>query len=162
MPLLDDLRLKPDDDERGRRAFLGLIGGGAMALAGMGTGVTAVRYLWPEVLFEAETRYRIGRPEEIPLGTLVALPEQKIFVVHGANGIFALSAVCTHLGCLARYEKENDRIFCPCHGSRFDTAGRVTNGPAPIPLPRLEVKLEGGVLVVDASKVVEPDFALKV
>jgi len=162
MPLLDDLELELDDRERSRRAFLGVLAGGALATAGLGTGITAVRYLWPEVLFEAETRFAIGKPEEIPPGTLLALPEQRIYVVHGPEGFFAMTAVCTHLGCLTRHEADQNRIFCPCHGSRFSTSGEVTNGPAPKPLPRLELVLEQGILVVDASKIVEPTRILKV
>jgi cytochrome b6-f complex iron-sulfur subunit len=162
MPLIDDLKMPLEDEELGRREFLGWLGGGAMTIAALGTGITSVRYLWPEVLFEEESRYRIGKPEDIPVGTLVALPEQKIYVVHEAHGFFAMTATCTHLGCLTQYEKENNRIFCPCHGSRFSTAGEVTAGPAPKPLPRLLLTLEQGVLVVDANKIVEPDVMLKV
>jgi cytochrome b6-f complex iron-sulfur subunit len=162
MPLIDDLRAPEDDNDRGRRAFLGALGGGAMALAGLGTGVTAVRYLWPEVLFEEETQFRVGRPEEIPLGTVVALPQQKLYIVHSPAGFFALSATCTHLGCLTKYEPELNRIFCPCHGSRFSPDGHVVAGPAPRPLPRLQLTLDQGSLVVDSAKTVEPDFVLKV
>jgi len=162
MPLIDDLKLPIDDEEYNRRAFLSALGLGALAAAGLGTGITAIRFMWPEVLFEEETRYRIGKPEEIPVGTLVALPAQKLYVMHGPQGFFAMSAVCTHLGCLTRYEKEENRIFCPCHGSRFSTDGEVIAGPAPRQLPRLHLSLEQEVLVVDASKVVAPDTVLKV
>jgi cytochrome b6-f complex iron-sulfur subunit len=162
MPLIDDLKMPVDELERSRRAFLEWLGGGAMTIAALGTGITAVRYLWPEVLFEEESRYRIGKPEEIPVGMLVALPEQKIYVVHGEQGFFAMTAICTHLGCLTQYEKEHNRIFCPCHGSRFSLTGEVTTGPAPRPLPRLRLTLEQGLLVVDAAKVVEPDDILRV
>lgn len=162
MPLIDDLKVPLDDAEQSRREFLSLLGGGAIAVASLGTAITSVRYLWPEVLFEEETRFRIGRPEEIPVGTLLALPEQRVYVFHAADGFFAMTAVCTHLGCLTRYEKENNRIFCPCHGSRFSTSGEVTDGPAPKPLPRLQMTVESGLLVVDTAKAVERDVILKV
>lgn len=162
MPLVDDLRMPLDDNERGRRTMLGLLTGGALAAAVGGTGITAVRFLWPEVLFEQETRFTLGRPDTIPQGTVVVLPEQKAYVVHGDAGLFAISATCTHLGCLTRYEKENNRIFCPCHGSRYDTAGTVTNGPAPRPLPRLALTLENGLLVIDVGQVVSADAVVKV
>lgn len=161
MPLLDDLKLPLDERERSRRMFLGMVGGGAMAVAGLGTGVTAVRFLWPEVLFEQETRYRVGRPEEIPVGTVVVLPEQRVYIVRETRGFYALSAVCTHLGCLTRYEKELERFFCPCHGSRFSMDGRVAQGPAPRPLPRLLLALEQGVLVVDVARTVDEGFVLE-
>ena len=162
MPLIDDLRSPGDDEERSRRAFLGTVGGGALALASLGTCVTAVRYLWPEVLFEEETRFRIGRPEEIAVGTVLALPLQKLYVLHSPDGFVAMSATCTHLGCLTRYEADQNRILCPCHGSRFSTDGQVVAGPAPRPLPRVQLTLEDGILVVDSSRTVEPDFVLRV
>jgi cytochrome b6-f complex iron-sulfur subunit len=149
-------------EEEERREFLALLGGGAMALAGLGTAITAVRFLWPEVVFEEERRFRVGKPEEIPVGTLIAMPQQRIYVMRAAEGFFAMSATCTHLGCLTRYERENNRIFCPCHGSRFSTDGKVTAGPAPRPLPRLQLTVEQGLLVVDVSKQVAADAVLKV
>jgi cytochrome b6-f complex iron-sulfur subunit len=162
MPLIDDLKMPIEDAEHNRRVFLGMLGGTALAVAGLGTGAVAVRFLWPEVLFEQESRFRIGRPEEIPQDTLLVLPEQRAFVVHARDGFFALSATCTHLGCLTRYEAEHKRIFCPCHGSQFDTTGKVTNGPAPRALPRLALLLEDGDLVLDVSTVVEGDALLRV
>jgi cytochrome b6-f complex iron-sulfur subunit len=162
MPLVDDLKLPMTEHDEVRREFLAVMGAGALAFAGLGTTVTAVRYLWPEVLFEQETRFVVGRPEEIAAGMLVVLPEQKVFVVHDTDGFFALSATCTHLGCMTRYEKENNRIFCPCHGSQFAVDGAVTGGPAPRPLPRLDLVLEGGRLVVDTAKPAAPGAMLKV
>jgi cytochrome b6-f complex iron-sulfur subunit len=162
MPLIDDLKVPLSDRDEARREFLAVLGVSAMAVATLGTSVTAVRYLWPEVLFEQETRFAVGRPEEIAEGTVLVLPEQKVFVVHAADGFFALSATCTHLGCMTRYERENNRIFCPCHGSQFAVDGHVTGGPAPRALPRLELVLERGALVVDVAKPTSPDAVLKV
>ena len=161
MPLVDDLRVPLDDEERSRRAFLGIVTGGAFAAAAGGTAVTAIRFLWPEVLFEQETRFKLARPDTIAVGTVLALPEQKAYVVRNDAGFFAMTAVCTHLGCLTQYEKDQNRIFCPCHGSRYDTAGRVTNGPAPKALPRLALTVEDGTLVLDVGKTVGPDTILK-
>lgn len=162
MPLVDDLKVPAGDYDEGRRAFLALLGASAMSVAGLGTSVTAVRYLWPEVLFEADTRFVLGRPEEIAAGTVLVLPEQKVFVVRDQAGFFALSSTCTHLGCMTRYEKENGRIFCPCHGSQFSPDGRVVGGPAPRPLPRLKLVVEDGRLVVDVAKLAPADAVLKV
>jgi cytochrome b6-f complex iron-sulfur subunit len=162
VPLVDDLKMPLSDEERARRTFLGLLTGTAFATAVAGTGVTAVRFLWPEVLFEQETRFRLGKPDTIPAGTVLVLPEQKAYVVHSDAGLIALSATCTHLGCLTQYERDNNRIFCPCHGSRYDVGGHVTNGPAPKPLPRLSLTVEDGFLVIDTAQVVPPDAVLKV
>jgi Rieske Fe-S protein len=69
--------------------------------------------------------------------------------------VFALSAVCTHLGCITRYLSDEKAIACPCHGSRFDLEGNVVHGPAPRPLPWLEVTADAtGNLVVDSSIII--------
>ena len=162
MPLIDDLKVPLTDHEEARREFLAVLGTGAMAMATLGTAVTAIRFLWPEVLFEQETRFAVGRPEEIGVGTVLVLPEQKVYVVHSVGGFYALSATCTHLGCMTRYEKENNRIFCPCHGSQFAADGHVTGGPAPRPLPRFELVMERGTLVIDLAKRAAPGAVLKV
>jgi ubiquinol-cytochrome c reductase iron-sulfur subunit len=52
-----------------------------------------------------------------------------------------MMGVCTHLGCVPLGESgEYDGWFCPCHGSHYDTAGRIRRGPAPenLPIPQFE------------------------
>ena len=162
MALVDDLSITLPESDISRRKALGVFTTGLASVAALGTAVTAVRFLRPNVLFEPPTRFRVGRPEEIPVGTLIVLPEQKLYLFHATQGFIAMSAVCTHLGCMTRYEEGQERIFCPCHGSRFDNEGEVTGGPAPRPLDRKHLSLEDGELVVDIRKEVDANFALRV
>lgn len=162
MPLEDDLSLPTSDQEIERRKFLALVGTGALAVAGIGTGITALRFLEPAVVFEEDNRVGIGRPEDITPGTVLVLPQYKLYVIRTADGFYALSSVCTHLGCMTRYVPEHAQVACPCHGSRFSLDGKVTAGPAPRPLRRLQMTLERGVLVVDRSTPVAPDAIFKV
>lgn len=53
-----------------------------------------------------------------------------------AGSLHALSARCTHLGCLVSFNAAERAWECPCHGSRFDIDGRVIQGPANRPLER--------------------------
>jgi Rieske Fe-S protein len=46
------------------------------------------------------------------------------------GGIHSYSAVCTHLGCIVKWNDSEKSFDCPCHGSRFSYAGKVINGPA--------------------------------
>ena len=59
---------------------------------------------------------------------------------HGA--LYAYSAVCPHLGCSVRWNSFEKTFDCPCHGSRFTTAGKVINGPANSDLKPIEIKYE--------------------
>ena len=47
-----------------------------------------------------------------------------------AIATYAISAVCTHLGCTVDWDAAMQMFACPCHGSRYDQAGHVTQGPA--------------------------------
>ena len=145
-----------------RRDVLSRIGVGACAVAVAGSGVVTLDFLNPKVLFEPPTTFNAGSPLDYPDGTVRFDRERKAYVVGGDGGIYAMTAVCTHLGCITRYVSDENAIACPCHGSRFDLEGNVTHGPAPRPLPWLEVKLDDkGNLIVDTSVVVPHGKALK-
>jgi len=47
---------------------------------------------------------------------------------------FALNAVCTHLGCVVPWNKNENKFMCPCHGSQYNKEGKVIRGPAPLSL----------------------------
>lgn len=160
----------PDDTERkdeptespSRRDLLARIGVGACAMAAVGSGLVTLDFLKPKVLFEPPTRFTAGSPLDYPEGTVRFDRERKAYVVGAAGGVYAMSAVCTHLGCITRYVSDENAIACPCHGSRFDLEGNVTHGPAPRPLQWLEVTVDAaGQLVVDTSVIIPRGKALK-
>ena len=157
----------PDRDEKDdgvtRRDFFGRIGASACAVAAVGSGVVTLDYLKPKVLFEPPTSFIAGTPLDFSEGVVRFQKEKKAYVIGTAGGVYALSAVCTHLGCIARYKSDEKVIACPCHGSRFDLEGNVIHGPAPRPLPWLDVTEDAqGNLVVDTGIVVPPGKVFKV
>ena len=52
--------------------------------------------------------------------------------------------VCTHLGCLYKWEPSNSRFECPCHGSKFSREGHYIEGPAPRSLDQFVIKVKEG------------------
>jgi cytochrome b6-f complex iron-sulfur subunit len=142
-----------------RRTFfaLGCVGLGAATLGFAGA---TVRYLVPNVLYEPSRRFTIGSPSDFPPGSATFLPDRRLFVFNGADGLFCISSVCTHLGCNVRHVGTG--FECPCHGSHYDENGRVTSGPAPKPLAWFGISLSPrDQLIVDLDHVVGPDFRLR-
>ncbi|HEY3053726.1 MAG TPA: Rieske 2Fe-2S domain-containing protein [Thermoanaerobaculia bacterium] len=154
MPELDAI-LDDEDGPQSRRDFFTQIGLSACAIAAVGSGVVTLDFLEPKVLFEPSTSFVAGSPLDFTDGVVRFNKEKKAYVIGAAGGIYALSAVCTHLGCITRFRSDERAIACPCHGSRFDLEGNIVHGPAPRPLPWLDVTQDAvGNLVVDTSVVV--------
>jgi Rieske Fe-S protein len=85
---------------------------------------------------------------EIPVGGGKVLTAQKIVITQPQAGSFhAFTAICTHQGCIVN-AVSGGTINCPCHGSRYNiTNGSVVNGPAPLPLAAVSIKVEGTSIV---------------
>ena len=85
-------------------------------------------------------------------GWVEANKKRSVYLTDQGDGNFVVySRVCSHLGCLVRWDEERDQFLCPCHGAIFDSAGNVVAGPPPRPMEKLEVKVEDGVLYVKES-----------
>lgn len=120
--------------------------------------VTAIlgtlRFFFPRVLFEPSPVFNAGFPDEYVPGEVSTkyLKSQKVWIVRDEEGFYALSAVCTHLGCTPRWLETENKFKCPCHGSGFHRSGINFEGPAPRALERVNITLdEDGQLVVDRS-----------
>jgi cytochrome b6-f complex iron-sulfur subunit len=147
-----------DDAFLSRRQFFMKLGSGSLALAGAGATVFAVQYLSPNVLYEPSPIVSAGRPDHFPANSVTFDPRFGIYIVHEAKGFYAMSAVCTHLGCMTVWKQDAGVIACPCHGSNFRVDGTVIGGPAPRPLPWLKTWLgSSGEITVDRSSLIRPE-----
>lgn len=134
-----------------RREWLGLSGLFATGAAIFGSLLGMVQLPKARVLPEVSSVLRVGKAEEFTPGTIKVLPDYNVRVIATQQGIAAMSLICTHLGCIVQ-EKDNG-FSCPCHGSKFDSKGNVTGGPAPRPLRWLSVaQAADGTIVVDNAK----------
>lgn len=105
-------------------------------------------FIKPRATYGQPNRFSIGKPEEFPAGTRLALDSQRVCVIREGERVCAISTTCTHLGCIVAPSETG--FACPCHGSRFDQDGNVTGGPAPKPLPWYKVSLApNGELEID-------------
>ena len=138
-----------------RRQFFVRMGLGSMGIAAAGTAVFGYQFLSPNVLYEPSPIVDAGKPDRYPPDSVTMDPQTAIYVVRTGEGFFALSAICTHLGCLTAYKPDLGIIACPCHGSKFNKDGVKIEGPAPRPLPWLRMWLsDDGNLMIDRSNAI--------
>lgn len=113
------------------------------------------RYTFPNVNFEPDTDVYLGNPKLLSQGVNETWKNTHgVWVVRDGDMIFALSTICTHLGCIPNWTPSSQTFECPCHGSGYYASGINFKGPAPRPLERYAIKREAtGDLVVDKTKV---------
>ena len=142
---------------KGRRNFLSAFAvGWAAMIAASGAMVTAMgRFMFPNVLFEPPQSFKAGFPGEFNVGVVDERFKTKfgVWLVRTGEGFYALSTVCTHLGCTPNWLGAENKFKCPCHGSGFYPTGINFEGPAPRPLERYRIVMaDDGQILVDKSK----------
>ncbi|MGB3713614.1 MAG: ubiquinol-cytochrome c reductase iron-sulfur subunit [Candidatus Promineifilaceae bacterium] len=128
-------------------------------------GIPAIAYIMgPALQNTTEQNWaRLGATSKVELGTptlfKVKIERQAGWIVEEENlsvyvltdngrDYIAMSNICTHLGCRARWISARQQFFCPCHAGVFDKEGNVVSGPPPRPLDRYEVKVEDDQLSI--------------
>lgn len=146
-----------DENDVTRRDFLekiaigSLIGAGTMAFLGI------VQLPLPKVLNEPPSLFKIGMPTDFPVNSYFLIPGKNVFILRDLNGVRALSAICTHLGCIVKQAETG--FLCPCHGSVFDNEGNIISGPAPRGMDwHLVGMAPDGKLTVDMDKKVDKNI----
>jgi len=157
--------VKPD-----RRGFIvttaKVFFGTPLAVAFTSMGLTSLlwtlglaRFMFPNVLMEPPTKFKVGFPAGYSPGQVEAKYKAQfgVWVVRweyeGESQIYALKSVCTHLGCTPNWLEGEQKFKCPCHGSGFYKDGVNFEGPAPRPLERYAIRVgDDGQLEVDKSR----------
>jgi cytochrome b6-f complex iron-sulfur subunit len=156
----------PAKTGKSRRFFLASLFGSWFAIAWTSLTVSlvgmllgTVRFLFPNVLSEPPSKFKVGDPKQYEQGKVVErFKDQGAWIVRNLDEklgdiIYALSTTCTHLGCTPNWLEREAKFKCPCHGSGFKITGVNFEGPAPRPLERWAVGVDDqGQLVVDKSK----------
>ena len=118
-----------------RRSFMGWMTAGWAAftatMAFMGT--ATMRFFFPNVLFEPPTTFEAGLPDEIQNGEVDERfkSSERVWLVRQGSIIYALLAICTHLGCTPNWLPDAQKFKCPCHGSGYYKFGINFEGPTP-------------------------------
>jgi cytochrome b6-f complex iron-sulfur subunit len=125
--------------------------------AAIGGCVTAMgRFMFPNVLFEPPTSFKVGKPEDFQAGVVDTrfVDKYGVWVINNGGRIYSLIAICTHLGCPPAWLETQNKFKCPCHGSGYYKSGINFEGPTPRPLERAKVSIspDDGQIVVDKSQ----------
>jgi ubiquinol-cytochrome c reductase iron-sulfur subunit len=103
----------------------------------------AIKVFWrgKPIFIAHRTKKEIGEARSVDVASLPDPQPDEKRVKEGHDQWLVLVGICTHLGCIPLAHEGNYRgFFCPCHGSQYDTSGRIRSGPAPsnLPLPPYE------------------------
>jgi Rieske Fe-S protein len=102
-----------------------------------------------------------GNVSGLPVGTLRTVASAPVCVGRDSGGVYAMTVTCTHQGCTITSVSASG-LACPCHGSRFDANGNVTNGPASEPLQHFAVTADtAGNLTIHGGQSVDSGARLK-
>lgn len=153
-----------EDEKKGRRDFMGMALGACAAVGGVGA-LYAAKRSWdplPSVKAAGFTTIDLAaaRPNELvvekwrgkPIFVLKKAPDMKSDprdIVIGSDRFHVSIGLCTHLGCIPAYQKDNHVFFCACHGGKFDASGINEPGlPPPSPLEIPPFRIDGTKLVL--------------
>ncbi|MBI4907909.1 MAG: Rieske 2Fe-2S domain-containing protein [Acidobacteria bacterium] len=148
-----------DPDPMPRRDWLGLASLWSAASALLFGLVGSMRLPKAAVVAAPSKTFKVTLPDSLAAGEAFVPAGRAVAVYRDAEGIHAISTICTHLGCVVKSNAEG--FECPCHGSRFDATGGVVKGPAPRALAWLQVKVSGSEIQVDEGKAVPSGTKVK-
>jgi cytochrome b6-f complex iron-sulfur subunit len=163
-----------DVPDLGRRQFMNLLTFGAAtgtalgmlypvvkyfippSSGGAGGGVTAKNELGNDVV--ATQFLEAHKPGDRVLAQgLKGDPTYLVVTESGDLESYGINSICTHLGCVVPWNASENKFICPCHGSQYDSTGKVVRGPAPLSLALVHtgVTEDGKVVLTDWE---ETDF----
>jgi len=142
--------------EVSRRGLFSALGMGWALFTGAAAGLLGAmgRFMFPNVLYEPPQEFKAGFPEDFAVDQVDERFKASygVWIVRESTGFYALSTVCTHLGCTPNWLAADEKFKCPCHGSGFVKTGINIEGPAPRPLERYKITLaEDGQILIDKN-----------
>jgi cytochrome b6-f complex iron-sulfur subunit len=149
-----------------RRDFLSFLTKGTLVAAFGGLIYQAARFFSADVSTQPPHLFTLRPPADYALDTLTLEQVARVYIGRDARGLYAINATCTHLGCTVKHVGVGlapTQFECPCHGSKFDTEGRVLTGPATRALEHVRLTMSNdGRVVVDRAAIVNEDFRLAI
>ena len=138
-----------------RREFMSYAWAGALSLLTLESGLATYQFMYPRFREgEFGGKFLLGNADILPQIGIdpEANTSGKFWLINTDEGPRALYMVCTHLGCLYKWEPSANRFECPCHGSKFSREGHYIEGPAPRSLDQFLIEIvQGGSTVAQTE-----------
>lgn len=131
-------------------AWLAFSGASAIGMAQLG------RFMFPNIVVEPPLSFKAGFPQDYAPGVVDERWKEKfgVWIVRDEGIMYALIAICTHLGCPPNWLPAEEKFKCPCHGSGYYKSGVNFEGPTPRPLERASISIgDDGQIIVDKGRV---------
>lgn len=134
-----------------RRRFLTALFAAATTMGLAAFLAPLARYAYPVLRGQVFEKQKIAAISQITAEGLrfdyMDTPSMVIRMSDGTYGAYSL--VCTHLGCIVKWEVKNQDFYCPCHAGKFDENGVNISGPPPKPLTKYRLSIEGNDIYVE-------------
>ncbi len=113
-------------------------------------------FLWPKRIETKGAGKRTMKfpAAEFPIGGVKFirfLKRPAVVLRPNEQSLIALSAICTHLGCVVKWNEAAGELVCPCHGGRFDIKGNVLGGPPPSPLVAFKATIVNEYIIIEEA-----------
>ena len=153
---MDTATLQQAERSVTRRRLVAFVGWGSFVTFWGSIVLATLRFFFPRILYESPRRgFRLASQRTIRSERSVRASKgaQRVWMIRNADDLYALIAICTHLGCTPNWFASEHRFKCPCHGSNFLMDGTNVAGPAPVPLYQAAIALDlAGTIEVDKSQ----------
>jgi cytochrome b6-f complex iron-sulfur subunit len=150
--------MRENENKITRRLFLEIIGKLSVVVALVAEAFGALKAFIPQVLYEPPSKFKIGKPDDFPEG-ITFLSQHKLYIFRDGNDFRSVSAICTHLNCVADWKPDQHEFYCSCHGSVFSKDGINLSGPAPKPLSWFPLSFApDGNFIVETDRQVTQEY----
>ncbi|MFB6285986.1 MAG: ubiquinol-cytochrome c reductase iron-sulfur subunit [Candidatus Bipolaricaulia bacterium] len=146
-----------DGTDHERRSFIQRLLQTVCGIGGLGVLGGIGAFLFPperQAFRPGPARLHVGPADafDVGEGRQVQFEGTPVWVLRLPSGFAAFSAICTHKGCIIDWDETRRLLRCPCHGGLFDTHGNVASGLPRHPLPRIDVGVVRGEVVLTAEE----------
>ncbi len=151
-----------NEQKQSRRTFLQNFGIAGAVVVSIGLFIrNSFAFLLPERKEKTYHKYLVSKIGEIAPGQAkeIKIGGRPVFVTNIENNYRVFSGICTHLGCIVRWEENKGRFYCPCHQGIFSKNGEVIGGPPPRALDEFPVEIENKLVFIKVEDKKEGPWA---